>query len=473
MAGTLAARWRVGDSIGIHGEVCDIKENAESVAYILYDRRRQKAEFAKTPRPEILARHLQVIERCAQAVESWRKLPPHQNVNKAPYFMLFDEETPFTFGDYLGGVQLGELIGTPHLTHDLRQALRLAIQLCDGLAHARTHGLNAHGNLKPSNCLLTDDGTLQVTDFGMGEQLRGADARSDIYDFGVLLCEMVTGRRPDRGSGLPPPAMKFEPAVLSALDDLVRQCMESAPELRPAGFAEVAQRLRDLYWQIAGFAAPSPFAGRELEAFHLLNQGAGLGHLGHCQEELLYIDRALALAPHMSLAWSNKGAALSVLKRDEDALICLEHAMALDGASPAALTHKAHSLMNLNRHEEALACLERALNLAPHSARAWIKKGSCLSDLKRGDESTCDRHALELAIRSESVWEDKHEGIPLRDRLSIANVKKGGALARQSRFEEALSCFERAIELSPDWTAARVYRDNALMELKRSQEAGN
>jgi tetratricopeptide (TPR) repeat protein len=527
----VAARWCVGDDIGVQGEVCEIKESAGSIAYILYHKERQEATFAKTPRAEVLARNPQLLERYAQAVRNWKRLPHHQNIVKAHYFDQY-EEIPFLYTDYIGAGQLGELIGTPRLTNNLRQVLHFAIQISDGLAHADLNGLHVHGNLKPSNCLLTEDDNLKVTDFGLGEQLkhtnetapvsqqremsRGlvspisgtsgaadaascnpylppeladdayrADRYSDVYTFGIILYEMVTGRQPYTSSEwlrlvrkqhikLPSLAIDNTPehaASLTALNALFQQCLALNPVQRPANFVEIGQRLRNIYQHFTCDSAPNPLMGRELEAHQLLVMGAGLGHLGYCAEELAYIDRALTIAPHLHLAWSNKGAALSATERDEDALTCLEHALTLKPKSPAALAHRGRALMNLNRYEEALASLKLALRIDPYLASAWIKKGECLDTLGRSEESACDKHALELALHSENVWEDKHDGVSICDRIALACVKKGAALAGQERFDEALICFERAVELSPGWPSAWLCKGEALMQLKRYHDA--
>lgn len=151
--------------------------------------------------------------------------------------------TPFVFMEYVAGGDLRGWIGKPRLTDDLPQVLRFAIHLCDGMIHAFSRGIKAHRDIKPGNCLITEDGTLQLTDFGLSmafddtdgrlkptgdrdgvdnlqrlcigpsqtgsiagtppymapEQFDGTanvDVRSDIYAFGVVLHEMVTGRLP-------------------------------------------------------------------------------------------------------------------------------------------------------------------------------------------------------------------------------------------------------------------------------------
>jgi serine/threonine-protein kinase len=196
----------------------------------------------------------------------------------------------------------------------LEETLRLAIPLADALAYAHAQGL-IHRDLKPANVLLRPDGSPVLADFGLArptladsaaqitatgavmgtlaymapEQFSGrpADARADIYAFGVMLYEMLTGRVPFDGDSAqimyghlqqpPPPPRQLNPALPGPVEQLVLRLLEKNPDMRPHSAAEIGAALRAL--QSAGAATgptvalmpslpaapPEPDAGWEQE----------------------------------------------------------------------------------------------------------------------------------------------------------------------------------------------------------------
>lgn len=169
----------------------------------------------------------------------------------------------------------------------LDQALKYAQQIADAVDRAHRHGV-VHRDLKPGNIMLTSDGA-KVLDFGLAktapkasvadatltmaitsegtvvgtpqymspEQIEGkeADARSDIFAFGCVLYEMVTGKRAFDGKtkasvlsailAADPPAMStLQPVTPRALERLVQRCLAKDPEDRWQSMRDVLLELR-------------------------------------------------------------------------------------------------------------------------------------------------------------------------------------------------------------------------------------
>jgi serine/threonine protein kinase len=181
--------------------------------------------------------------------------------------------------EYVEGEDLRRRIqaGPPSLP----EALAMALEIARGMAEAHDQGV-IHRDLKCENVLVTRAGHVKITDFGIAEllgedtritggavigtlrtmspeQARGhpVDHRSDLFSFGVLLYEMLSGASPFQADSAlltlhrimhasPRPVAELVPAVPPALAALVEQLLHKSPSLRPRDFHEVADALADI-----------------------------------------------------------------------------------------------------------------------------------------------------------------------------------------------------------------------------------
>lgn len=152
-------------------------------------------------------------------------------------------------------------------------------------------------------------------------------------------------------------------------------------------------------------------------------------------------ERVLAADPNFSSALYYKGVALNALRRYEEALACFEALIAEDPRDAGALECKGAALNGLARHEESLKFYKKALELEPANARSLIAAaGLCLRLCNYKDAIAYADRALEVNESEKRAWQIK--GLALMEQGHISSVPH--------KFQEALKCFERALQLSPD-----------------------
>jgi Tol biopolymer transport system component len=224
----------------------------------------------------------------------------HPNITAVYDIGTASDGAPYVVQELLEGETLrSELAGG---RFSPRKAIETARQIAEGLAAAHEKGI-VHRDLKPENVFVTRDGRVKILDFGLAklthqeegsqttnlptatagtepgvvlgtlgymspEQVRGkpADARSDIFSFGAILYEMLSGKRAFHGDSAadtmsailredPPDLSVTDQSISPGLDRVVRHCLEKNPGQR-------FQSARDLAFNLDALSAPSGAAAQ-------------------------------------------------------------------------------------------------------------------------------------------------------------------------------------------------------------------
>ena len=219
------------------------------------------------------------------------------------YHIGIHEGAPYIVSELLEGETLRERMAGGALPQ--RKAIDYALQIAKGLAAAHEKGI-VHRDIKPDNVFVTDDGRVKILDFGLAkltgasdgtqsqtevptrkvntdpgtvmgtmgymspEQLKGqhVDHRSDIFSFGAILYEMLSGKRAFRGDSMaetmsailredPPDLSETNKTISPALERVVHHCLEKNP-------AERFHSARDLAFAIESLSGAATSSGQTL-----------------------------------------------------------------------------------------------------------------------------------------------------------------------------------------------------------------
>ena len=232
--------------------------------YRAYDTRLGRHVALKVLFPELSVDRA-FVERFRREAQAAANLS-HPNI-VAVYDWGEDEGTYFIVMELITGMSLATALRAEK-TMPATRAATIVAQVASALAYAHRHGV-VHRDIKPGNVLLTDDGEVKVTDFGIAqavsteegltmagsvmgtaayfspEQAEGAvvDGRSDIYSLGVVLYEMLAGRPPYVGDSpvavasmhvrnVPPLLRDLSPAVPDALERVTMRALAKSPDDR-------------------------------------------------------------------------------------------------------------------------------------------------------------------------------------------------------------------------------------------------
>lgn len=483
-----AHEWEAGDLIDEHLKIKEVLKGGMGIVYIANDLTSSTIYALKTIQQKFFWDR-NVYNMFVREAEVWVKLEKHPHIVQA-HFVKIIGGCPFIYLEYIKGTTLEHILKGDPLP--LEVCLDFAIQFSRGMEYAFMKLAIVHRDIKPSNCMITEDGILKISDFGLAcifsspveEEIRseasgekktistGAGIRqstagalqgtlpymaperflnpslanlcSDVYAFGIMLYEMVTGTRPIHASDLAgfmikhtsgeiPEMKRFNPDTPAVVDRITMKCLAREPSARYQSFGEVEQDLLEAYKRVF-------------------------------KHEYTFIEKAVDLTP---IEWTNKGLSLMALGRTDEALQCYEKAIRQDHRLSNAWLAKGNSLYQLGQFKEALTAYNRLIEIDRESQEGWLRKGLTFFSLKRfQDALTCYNRAIELNPRYEDAWIRKglyylefdkplegmkcfDEALKVNARCQDALFHKGRMMMSQGKIEEALPLFQATLEENP------------------------
>ncbi|MCC6131976.1 MAG: protein kinase [Acidobacteria bacterium] len=191
-------------------------------------------------------------------------------------------EKLFLAMEFVSGGSLASRMNDSTRPLTILDRIRISMETADAIAHAHERGV-LHRDIKPANIMLTHDDHVKVTDFGIGkilhgevdltntgvmvgspaymspEQIKGEKAtfQSDIYSFGVVLYQLLTGRKPFPATSLtslllqilhedPPDPLELESSIPEAAAAITMRCLHKDPGARHESARQLAEELKRL-----------------------------------------------------------------------------------------------------------------------------------------------------------------------------------------------------------------------------------
>lgn len=498
----------VGNRIGRKFEIYRIfggeGKSGMGIVYVCYNHEQRAVLALKTFQDKYLSSG-EIKDSFKREALAWVHLERHPYIVQAISVEELDNRL-FIILEYIAPDEAGRNTLTHYLQSpiSLRLTLEWAIQFCYGMEHATSRGVTPHRDIKPDNIMITRDGTVKITDFGLAklwdqtetiadwkelaeegrsglrflrvadgkavvgtfpwmapEQFEGkADIRSDIYSFGIVLYQMANwGRLPFSARTVEDYYRAHKSTPVPRLDTkllpVIERCLQKSPEARYRDFQELRIHLEKVYLAEIGATPPSPPRMIELEAEEYSNKGLSFYTLGLLDDAIRECRKALQIKPDFAYAHNTLGIILKAKGLLDDAIREFRKALLIKPDYATAYYNLGNAFSAKGLLNDAIREFEETLQLKPDFAEAHHNLGYLLAA----------KGLLDDAIK------EFREALRLRPNFAEAHNNLGNALYVKELLDDAIKEYREALRVKPDYALAYNNLGKALQDKEIFDEA--
>jgi eukaryotic-like serine/threonine-protein kinase len=517
----IANRYRICQILGGEGK------SGMGIVYVCFDEEHKIISALKSCQDRFLDSH-NAKERFKQEALAWIQLKGHPNIVYA-YAVYNWTEGLFIVLEYIAQDELGRNTLSDYLKGniDIKQALVWSLHFCFGMEYAVSRNVTPHRDIKPDNLMITSEGILKITDFGLAkrsvfnktisskarfrlfkkeiktqvmgsppwmppEQFEGySDQRSDIYSFGIILYQMRAG------GSLPFLAANSDdfyslhknstvPKISTRLFPIIKKCLNKNPELRYQSFSDLRQDLEKYYRAIINTDPPQPIEEETNICLEHFNIGLSLRNLGFFDEAVKEYKEALKYNHDFVNCYINLGFVLHKKGELDNAIEQYNIAIRKDPKNYKAFINLGAVLIDKGMLDDAIRYLENGLKIEPNDYIA--RRNLAIVYGRKGLEDRASEEAQKAiflnpedtdmrTILADLLYSKGQISYAIKEYLSISKVnpannevhmKLGLSFSALKMFNEAQREFEIYIDLEPGvgrgyYLLGQLFRDKGLV----------